>query len=196
MIAVFINLISFSTALTTGSRKLVTGSLPIAAPYAQCGGIGYTGPTACPSGYYCNSMSNYYSGCSLGTDPSTGSTGGSSGNVPSTSTSSSSGTVAQYGQCVGGQGYSGPVTCASGLSCVYSSDWYSQCLAAPSQGNQPAPVVTVAPAGTTQIPPSGSQGGSSVPVSTAPVPNPVPAAISSLFNYPTAQTNLRPGGSC
>ncbi|KAJ3250797.1 hypothetical protein HK103_003166, partial [Boothiomyces macroporosus] len=70
------------------------------------------------------------------------------------------------------------------------------CLAAPAQGNQPAPVVTVAPAGTTQIPPSGSQGGSSVPISTAPVPNPVPAAISSPFNYPTAQTNLRPGGSC
>ncbi|PPQ70299.1 hypothetical protein CVT26_014584 [Gymnopilus dilepis] len=35
--------------------------------------------------------------------------------------------VAVWGQC-GGQGYTGPTTCASGSTCVYSNPWYSQCL--------------------------------------------------------------------
>jgi endo-1,4-beta-xylanase len=35
--------------------------------------------------------------------------------------------VAVYGQC-GGQGYSGSTVCDSGSTCVYSNDWYSQCL--------------------------------------------------------------------
>lgn len=41
-----------------------------------------------------------------------------------------SGALAQqvnYGQC-GGSGYSGPTTCNSGWTCVYSNEWYSQCL--------------------------------------------------------------------
>ncbi|KAF3169772.1 hypothetical protein TWF225_011250 [Orbilia oligospora] len=42
-------------------------------------------------------------------------------------TSASSGTGAPlYGQC-GGQGWTGPTTCASG-TCKYSNEWYSQCL--------------------------------------------------------------------
>ncbi|KAH7368306.1 glycoside hydrolase superfamily [Plectosphaerella cucumerina] len=47
----------------------------------------------------------------------------------STPTSSPPGgcTAAQFAQC-GGIGYSGCTTCASGLRCVYSNDWYSQCL--------------------------------------------------------------------
>lgn len=40
---------------------------------------------------------------------------------------SSSGTVAQYGQC-GGQGYTGPTTCAAPYTCTYSNAYYSQCL--------------------------------------------------------------------
>lgn len=35
--------------------------------------------------------------------------------------------VAEWGQC-GGIGYSGSTQCDSGLTCVYSNDWYSQCL--------------------------------------------------------------------
>ena len=49
----------------------------------------------------------------------------------STSTSASSsptGGVAQrWGQC-GGQGWTGPTTCASPYTCTYSNPWYSQCL--------------------------------------------------------------------
>lgn len=36
------------------------------------------------------------------------------------------GSVPLYGQC-GGNGYTGPTTCAAG-KCTYSNDWYSQCL--------------------------------------------------------------------
>lgn len=36
--------------------------------------------------------------------------------------------VAQYGQC-GGINYSGSTCCASGSTCVYGNDYFSQCLA-------------------------------------------------------------------
>ncbi|KAG8774843.1 hypothetical protein FRC15_001020 [Serendipita sp. 397] len=35
--------------------------------------------------------------------------------------------VAAYGQC-GGLNYTGSTTCVSGYTCVYSNDWYSQCV--------------------------------------------------------------------
>ncbi|PVF96642.1 putative cellulase precursor [Serendipita vermifera] len=35
--------------------------------------------------------------------------------------------VAEWGQC-GGLTYTGSTTCDAGLTCVYSNDWYSQCL--------------------------------------------------------------------
>ncbi|KAG9077487.1 hypothetical protein FS749_010612 [Ceratobasidium sp. UAMH 11750] len=41
--------------------------------------------------------------------------------------STATGTVPKYGQC-GGIGYTGPTTCASGSTCTYSNDYYSQCL--------------------------------------------------------------------
>lgn len=31
--------------------------------YGQCGGIGYTGPTKCPSGWTCKAANAYYSQC-------------------------------------------------------------------------------------------------------------------------------------
>ncbi|KAJ7178061.1 hypothetical protein C8R46DRAFT_1212779 [Mycena filopes] len=36
-------------------------------------------------------------------------------------------TAPQWGQC-GGMGWTGPTTCPAGWSCVFSSQWYSQCL--------------------------------------------------------------------
>jgi cellulose 1,4-beta-cellobiosidase len=41
--------------------------------------------------------------------------------------SSSTGTAAHWAQC-GGEGYTGPTTCASPYTCTYSNPWYSQCL--------------------------------------------------------------------
>ncbi|PVF94246.1 hypothetical protein CPB86DRAFT_661492, partial [Serendipita vermifera] len=54
----------------------------------------------------------------------------SSTKTSSTSTASSSSATAVapvYGQC-GGLTWTGPTTCASGSTCVYSNDWYSQCI--------------------------------------------------------------------
>ncbi|KAL0634866.1 Beta-glucosidase cel3A [Maublancomyces gigas] len=31
--------------------------------WGQCGGNGYTGPTTCVSGYYCNKQNDFYSQC-------------------------------------------------------------------------------------------------------------------------------------
>lgn len=45
----------------------------------------------------------------------------------SSSTSTSTGVAAHWGQC-GGLGWTGPTVCASGYTCTYSNDWYSQCL--------------------------------------------------------------------
>ncbi|KAG8767726.1 hypothetical protein FRC15_005512, partial [Serendipita sp. 397] len=50
----------------------------------------------------------------------------SSSSRASSSSSSSSGGAALYGQC-GGQGWTGPTTCAQG-TCTYSNAYYSQCL--------------------------------------------------------------------
>ena len=52
----------------------------------------------------------------------------SSPSAPTTSASSGGGgTVAKYGQC-GGTGWTGGTVCASGSTCTYSNQWYSQCL--------------------------------------------------------------------
>ncbi|KAF3941112.1 hypothetical protein ABW19_dt0207972 [Dactylella cylindrospora] len=54
----------------------------------------------------------------------------SSRTTTTTTAGGSSGcTTTLYGQC-GGIGFTGCTTCASGSTCVYSNDWYSQCLAA------------------------------------------------------------------
>ncbi len=57
-----------------------------------------------------------------------------SSNVAPPTTSAGSGstggggaTVPKYGQC-GGQGWTGGTVCASGSTCQYSNQWYSQCL--------------------------------------------------------------------
>ncbi|KAA1469381.1 cellulase CEL6B [Dentipellis sp. KUC8613] len=68
-----------------------------------------------------------------------------------------------YGQC-GGQGWTGPTTCAAGSTCVVSNPYYSQCLPG---SNTPPPVssstpvsspsgssTSSAPSGTSSSPPS------------------------------------------
>lgn len=60
------------------------------------------------------------------TPPATTSKTSSTVKATSTSASGGGGSVALYGQC-GGQGYTGPTTCASG-TCKVSNQWYSQCL--------------------------------------------------------------------
>ncbi|KAJ6260044.1 hypothetical protein Dda_5690 [Drechslerella dactyloides] len=53
-----------STLKTTTTTKTTTGTTTgTVGAWGQCGGIGYTGPTACVSGYKCSYNNDYYSQC-------------------------------------------------------------------------------------------------------------------------------------
>lgn len=47
--------------------------------------------------------------------------------APTSAPTGGSGVAPKYGQC-GGQGWTGPTTCAAGSTCKASNQWYSQCL--------------------------------------------------------------------
>jgi cellulase len=47
--------------------------------------------------------------------------------TPTPAAGAGTATAQKWGQC-GGQGYSGPTTCASGSTCKKQNDYYSQCL--------------------------------------------------------------------
>ncbi|KAH6679912.1 hypothetical protein F5X68DRAFT_212353, partial [Plectosphaerella plurivora] len=44
-------------------RRLGHGFCPGAAPWARCGGIGFTGPTTCVAGWTCVRSNDWYSQC-------------------------------------------------------------------------------------------------------------------------------------
>jgi len=75
------------------------------------------------------STSSYSVSINAGTTTSNPTTSNPTTTKPPTSTTSapSGCTVAKYGQC-GGSAYTGCKTCASGSTCTYSNDFYSQCL--------------------------------------------------------------------
>ncbi|KAF8649812.1 hypothetical protein AX16_005577 [Volvariella volvacea WC 439] len=50
-----------STSTSTSTSATPTGG--VADPWGQCGGQGWTGPTACPSGYVCTFSNTWYSQC-------------------------------------------------------------------------------------------------------------------------------------
>ncbi|KAF7314754.1 Lipolytic enzyme [Mycena kentingensis (nom. inval.)] len=67
-----------------------------------------------------------------------------------------------WGQC-GGMGWTGPTTCVSGTTCVFSNPWYSQCLPGAATTTPPATTTTPAttPPATTTVgtaPPAGTTG--------------------------------------
>ncbi|KAF5384393.1 hypothetical protein D9615_003393 [Tricholomella constricta] len=59
-------------------------SAQTAPQWGQCGGIGWTGPTACPSGWYCSVINPYYSQCLQGTVTTTTTTGNGGGSTTTT----------------------------------------------------------------------------------------------------------------
>ncbi|KAJ9630987.1 hypothetical protein H2203_001515 [Taxawa tesnikishii (nom. ined.)] len=141
---------------TTSSAASAAGT---AAGYAQCGGVSYSGPTVCATGFTCVYQSIYYSQCqpassssaavaattsaakssttsaaAAASSSSTKSSSTAAAPVASSTTSSAAsaaGTAAGYAQC-GGVSYSGPTVCATGFTCVYQSIYYSQCQPASS----------------------------------------------------------------
>ncbi|KAJ3272458.1 hypothetical protein HDV01_005527 [Terramyces sp. JEL0728] len=149
--------------------------------WGQCGGASWTGATCCAAGSHCSAGSppnKWFSQCL----PGSGNTQKTTVPKPTTPSSTpSTGCGALFAQC-GGQGFTGKKCCQSGLKCNYSSQWFSQCIQA---SNAPGTGTGSNNPQVTAKPPVAS----TVPVS-PPVNNPSP------FNYPTAKTNLRPGGSC
>lgn len=71
------------------------GALAQTAPqWGQCGGIGWSGPTTCPSGWYCSVLNAYYSQCLQGTVTTTTSAGNGGGGSTTTTASGGSETLA------------------------------------------------------------------------------------------------------
>ncbi|KAF3081773.1 hypothetical protein TWF569_009762 [Orbilia oligospora] len=73
---------------------------------------------------------NYWNNVSSGTTTTTTTKATTTAAATTTKTTTAGGggcTQSLYGQC-GGQGYTGCTVCASGSTCKYSNDWYSQCL--------------------------------------------------------------------
>ncbi|KAF7322381.1 Glucanase [Mycena chlorophos] len=67
-----------------------------------------------------------------------------------------------YGQC-GGQGYTGPTTCASGSTCVYSNPYYSQCLPGSQTGSTTTTTTTHSSSSSSHTTTSTGSTGSSTP---------------------------------
>ncbi|GLB41627.1 putative fungal-type cellulose-binding domain containing protein [Lyophyllum shimeji] len=59
-------------------------SAQTAGQWGQCGGIGWTGATLCPTGWYCSVINPYYSQCLQGTATTTTSAGGGGGTTTTT----------------------------------------------------------------------------------------------------------------
>jgi endoglucanase len=54
---------SSTTSAKTSTTSTTSSSGGTAPEYGQCGGVGWTGPTACASGTTCNVLNAYYSQC-------------------------------------------------------------------------------------------------------------------------------------
>ncbi|KAF6765366.1 hypothetical protein DFP72DRAFT_867629 [Ephemerocybe angulata] len=48
---------------TSGPGTITSAPIPRQTLYGQCGGIGYSGPTACAPGTLCNTINDFYSQC-------------------------------------------------------------------------------------------------------------------------------------
>ncbi|GAA5867302.1 hypothetical protein JCM3774_003538 [Rhodotorula dairenensis] len=96
----------YGTALAAGIDSTYYPGCPVA-EYGQCGGIGYTGPKCCPSGWACHRTNEWYSQCRQKLD-----------DVGCTN--------AEWAQC-GGREYEGETCCVKGTYCRYDSQWWSSC---------------------------------------------------------------------
>jgi cellulose 1,4-beta-cellobiosidase len=91
-----------------------------------------------------------------------------------------------YGQC-GGQGWTGPTTCVSGSTCVYSNPYYSQCL--------PGQATTTPRTTTTPTTKPNSTTPTTKPNSTTPTTSPTKSGTSSTpttTGAPGACQNINP----
>jgi hypothetical protein len=122
--------LSLAPVTVSSQKPTAVANTGIQNAYGQCGGIGWTGPTQCVSGYNCVKGNDWYFQCVP---------------VPTAATSArpspaaDTGVQCGYEQC-GGIGWSGPTKCELGWTCSKCNDYYSQCVPAPTTGVTNAPV--------------------------------------------------------
>merc|ERR1712036_111078 len=121
-----------------------------ATKWAQCGGKNYNGPTCCEAGSSCVRSSDWYSQCKPGQG--TSATPAPATPVPSSPAPATTDCAAKWAKC-GGKNYNGPTCCEAGSTCVYKSEWYSQCKPGQDTNATPAPAT---PAPATPAPANGS----------------------------------------
>ncbi|KAI5475079.1 hypothetical protein MNV49_001955 [Pseudohyphozyma bogoriensis] len=109
-----------------------------AALYYQCGGTNFTGPTCCESGATCVVQNPYYSQCVASSTSSTSAAAASS----STASASVTGSVLLTTDCAAVYG-------ASGSSCTFQNDYYSQCLPSSAVSSSSSSSTTSAKTGLT-----------------------------------------------
>ena len=87
--------------------------------WGKCGGLGYAGPTLCPTGFACVYDSVWYSQCKpIPTQSPTA--------APTTTTGGLVIKVPAWGQC-GGNGYTGSTICVDNCDCKFVNTWWSSC---------------------------------------------------------------------
>ena len=122
---------TFSSSLTTITTS-ASGNKKLAELYYQCGGINWTGATACVEGAVCSSMNPFYYQCVAGPTPTTTPTTTKATTKYTTSNTAIPTTTALlYGQC-GGNNWTGATVCVEGAVCSSMNDWYYQCVAGPT----------------------------------------------------------------
>jgi cellulose 1,4-beta-cellobiosidase len=176
--------------------------------WAQCGGKSWSGPKCCEAGSVCKVSNEWYSQCIVGSSslpspspiptPAPVPTPPTLKPVPSTTTAlpkpspSNVACAAAWEQC-GGKTFTGPSCCQTGLVCVVTNDYYSQCLSqtsassttavAPLPRPRPAPQPSPAPAPQPSPAPAPQPSPAPAPQpSPAPAPGPKPAPTSQAGN--------------
>ncbi|ORX98730.1 RlpA-like double-psi beta-barrel-protein domain-containing protein-containing protein [Clohesyomyces aquaticus] len=113
----------------------------------QCGGKTYKGPTVCVGGTVCTYVDENHYYCLP--DP------GSTRTTPTTTSQTPVATIGQLWDQCGGTGWPGPFRCKDS-TCVYFSEYWSQCQPESASGQQPV-VTTKAQTSTRANPPWGGQ---------------------------------------
>jgi len=151
-----------------GGRKMQN----CATKWAQCGGKNYNGPTCCEAGSSCVRSSDWYSQCKPGQG--TSATPAPATPVPSSPAPATTDCAAKWAKC-GGKNYNGPTCCEAGSTCVYKSEWYSQCKPGQDTNATPAPA-TPAPATPAPATPAPATPATPAPATPSPAPaTPAPA---------------------
>lgn len=104
---------------TTSTSSASSAGTCVSTEWAQCGGIGYSGGSCC-SGFSCVKDNDWWYYCKKNAVT-------SSSPSPAPTPVVNLSLVARWGQC-GGLGWTGGTVCQAGSTCVFSNDWYSQCI--------------------------------------------------------------------